>query len=117
MLEWTIQYLNLLLSLGSICSTWAIFGTGHLALDPGSVVGNSAVNSVVPVLGVNIVHGVRDNGDTCSHQSTAVAVADLADEDVLAVALLVGQGAAAVALVTYFFRLFFINIREYCCRA
>ena len=61
---------------------------------------------------VYIVYGVRDNGDTCSHQSTAVAVADLADEDVLAVALLVGQGAAAVALVTYFFRLFFTNIKR-----
>ena len=35
---------------------------------------------------------------TSSHVSTAVAPADSADEDVLAIALLVGQGAATITL-------------------
>ena len=41
------------------------------------------------------------------HHSTTVSKAECADEDVLAVALLKGQGGAAVALQYNFLRLFF----------
>ena len=40
-----------------------------------------------------------------AHLTTAVAGADCADENVLAVALFEGDGAAAVALKSYFLRL------------
>ena len=41
-----------------------------------------------------------------THLTTAVAGADCADENVLAVSLFEGEGAAAVALKSYFLRLF-----------
>ena len=41
-----------------------------------------------------------------THLTTVVAGADCADENVLAVALFEGEGAAAVALKSYFLRLF-----------
>ena len=44
------------------------------------------------------------------HHSTTFSKAECADEDVLAVALLIGQGGAAVALPYNFLRLFFTQI-------
>ena len=51
------------------------------------------------------MYKVQDNGDACTHLTTAVAGADCADENVLAVALFEGEGTAAVALKSYFLRL------------
>ena len=82
-------------SLGSISRVATELGTGHLGLNPRSVEGYSAVDSVLALL--NKLIKKIDERDSPHLFPAAVPVADVSNEDMLAIAL-VTERTAGVSL-------------------
>ena len=97
------NYKNLCASIGSARTK---FGTGHLSFDPRPVERYSPVHTIEPSLKINqYLTFSHDPTTACiAYLGTSVSIADVSDQNVLAVAF-IGQRSAAVSLVVKWMRL------------